>query len=282
MAPDLRIPTTPSSTVARGRADIVQTVAVQTPQAGSTGPQVGGPDINPPAAPQNPLVRLQELSRQAIENYSQVDSYIARLQRREQVNGRDKPLEIILFKFRKQPWSVYFKWLGSEAQGREVTFVKGAHEGKIHTLLAGGDVPLLPAGRRMALLPDSPLVRGSSRHTILEAGVGRLVESFGRHVAAQAGGGPALLAYLGVIRRPEMPNGGEGVAQTIPVGSDPLLPRGGKRLWVFDPVTKFPVLILTQNETGHEVEYYYYDRFEFPVRLDDDDFNPERLWPRKP
>jgi len=41
-----------------------------------------------------------------------MDSYIARLTRREQVNGKKQPEEIILFKFRQQPWSVYFKWLG--------------------------------------------------------------------------------------------------------------------------------------------------------------------------
>jgi hypothetical protein len=50
---------------------------------------------------------------------------------------------------------------------------------------------------------------------------------------------------------------------------------------MFDQATRMPVLILTQDETGHEVEYYCYDRIECPVKLDDDDFNPEKLWPGK-
>jgi hypothetical protein len=62
---------------------------------------------------------------------------------------------------------------------------------------------------------------------------------------------------------------------------DPNLPRGGHRLWAFDPQTKFPALLITHDETGHEVEYYFYDRFEFPVRLDDDDFNPDKLWTKR-
>ena len=64
----------------------------------------------------------------------------------------------------------------------------------------------------------------------------------------------------------------------IPAG-DPLLPRGGKRLTLFEPTTKFPTLIITQDETAHEVEYYCFDRLQYPVRLDDDDFDPDKLWP---
>jgi hypothetical protein len=59
------------------------------------------------------------------------------------------------------------------------------------------------------------------------------------------------------------------------------LPHGGHRLWVFDPATKFPALLITQDDQGREVEYYCYDRFEFPVHLDDDDFNPDKLWAAK-
>jgi hypothetical protein len=87
--------------------------------------------------------RLLHIAREANETYSHIDSYIARLRRKEQINGKDKPEEIMLIKFRKQPWSVYFKWLGTEGAGREVVYVKGRNEDKIQTLLAAGDVPLM-------------------------------------------------------------------------------------------------------------------------------------------
>ena len=51
---------------------------------------------------------------------------------------------------------------------------------------------------------------------------------------------------------------------------------------LMDPATRFPALVITQDETGREVEYYCFDRFQFPVRLDDDDFNPDKLWPPRP
>jgi hypothetical protein len=204
------------------------------------------------------------------------------LVRREQLNGKDKPEEILLFKFRKEPWSVYFKWLGTEGNGREVVYVPGRYENKIHTLLAAGDIPLMPAGKRFAVDPDNPFVLSSSRHSIRQAGIGALIEALGRQLDESAKGNRgSVFKYLGLIQRPDLAGPGEAVEETIAPGTDPQLPRGGRRLWVFDPLTKFPVLIITHDDTGHEVEYYCYDRFEFPVHLDDDDFNPDKLWSPK-
>ena len=31
------------------------------------------------------------------------------------------------------------------------------------------------------------------------------------------------------------------------------------------------------DDGGQEVEYYWFDRIQYPVRLDDDDFNPDKL-----
>lgn len=227
--------------------------------------------------------QLVSLYREAAERYAGIESYIVRFRRREQLNGKDKPEEIMLVKFRKQPWSIYFKWLGNEGKGRQVVYVKGQYEDKIHTLLAAGDVPLMPAGKRFSVSPDNPLVRANSRHAIQEAGFGVLIERFGRMINANERGDfrYGTAKYLGSIRRPEMDHPGIAVEQLLAPGNDPLLPRGGKRLWVFDPVSKFPMLIVTHDDAGHEVEYYSYDLLMCPVRLDDDDFNPQKIWPAK-
>jgi Protein of unknown function (DUF1571) len=228
----------------------------------------------------DPVVRLHSLYREAADRYARIDSYIVRLRRREQLNGKDQPEELLLFKFRKEPWSVYFKWLGTEGKGREVVYVRGQYENKIHTLLAAGDIPLMPAGRRFDVAPDNPFVLSSSRHPIQQAGVGTLIARFGKWLdeADQHDHASATLKYLGLMQRPEFAGPCEAVEQTITPGVDPLLPRGGRRLWVFDSQTKFPALLITQDDRGREVEYYCYDRFEFPVHLDDDDFNPDKLW----
>jgi hypothetical protein len=233
----------------------------------------------PTRPPLESLDPLQRLYQQAAARYASIDSYIARLRRREQVNGRDKPEELLLFKFRKEPWSVYFKWLGKEGAGREVVYVRGRYGNSIHTLLAAGDMPFSPAGKHIALAPDNMFVRSASRHTISEAGIGNMVERFGRLVAAGEKDNFARLKYLGTASRPEYDHPLEGVEQIVSPGQDPHLPQGGRRYWYFDPMNQLPVFLITVDHTGHEVEYYCYDRLQYPAKLDDADFDPGRLWP---
>src|SRR5262249_19064483 len=153
--------------------------------------------------------------------------------RREQVKGRMQPEEVLLFKFRKHPWSVYFKWLGKEGNGREVVYVKGQHDNKIHSLLAAGDIPFVPAGKPMALDPDRVLVRAACRHPITQAGIGASVERLGAVLDAVDRGDRRLgtLNTLGSIRRPEFNRPVAAVEHVLPPGFDPTLPRGGRRLY---------------------------------------------------
>jgi hypothetical protein len=257
-------------------------LAAETPpkvqQPGSTAPNLG----NQPTPSSND--RVTQLARAAVERYQTIDSYIARFRRREVVSGKPTPEELTLIKFRKEPWSVYFKWLGTEGHGREVVYVNGRYENKLHTLLAAGDNMLLPAGSRFSLAPDSLLIRAKSRHSIQEAGIGILIDQFSHLVAANARGDTRLgtLRYLGPIKRPELDQPCEAVEQIIPPGSEPGLAKGGHRLWVFDSASGLPVLVTARDETNKEVEFYCYDRIEYPVHLTDEDFNPDVIWRAKP
>jgi hypothetical protein len=209
-----------------------------------------------------------------------MDSYIVRLVRREFLKGSSQPEEILLFKFRKNPWSVHFKWLGDTAKGREVVYVKGRYEDKIHTKLAAGDAPLMPAGARIAVAPNSLLARAASRHPITDAGIGHCIESLIAQLDAQERGDrrEGTLTALGPQRRPEYSRPVEAVERIITPGAEPELPRGGRRLIYFDPDWQLPLLVVTYDDKGREVEYYRYDRIQAPVNLDDDDFNPDKLW----
>lgn len=240
------------------------------------------PGSVPIPTPEPGFAKLRLLHQQAAERCAALPTYTAQLRRREQINGKDKAEEVMLFKFRQEPWSVYFKWTGPHCQGREVVYVKGRHGGMIHTLLAKGDVPLMPAGKVMSLLPDHRFVVASSRHSITEAGIGTMVEQFGRLLSKQETGDSrhGTLRYAGPVRRPELPQVLEAVEQTISAGSETPLPRGGKRHWFFDPANQLPVLVVTYDHSGHEVEFYCYEGVQGPVALGDDDFNPEKLWKR--
>ncbi len=257
-----------------------------TPVAATGTPGEGAVPINTmaPAPARRPApagaVTARQLYQTASERIGPIDSYIVRLTRREVIKDKMNPEEVLLFKFRKNPWSVYLKWLGKEGQGREVVYVRGRYEGKIHTLLAAGDIPLVPAGRRMALPPDSILVRSACRHPITQAGIGASVDRIGSVIAANERGDRRLgsMVLLTDVRRPEFNRPVNALEHSFPPGYDVSLPKGGKRTYYFDPVTGLPTLIRTFDERGAEVEYYRYDRLLTGVKLDDADFDPDTLW----
>jgi hypothetical protein len=246
----------------------------------SLGLEKQNPEVSQP--PIDIIVKVRTLHRQALQRVLTMDSYSLRLKRREVVQGKNKPDEIIFVKFRKEPFSVYLKWLGPEGNQREAIYVKGRYDNKIHTKLAAGDVFLMPAGTRFSLAPDNPLVLANSRHPITEAGFAHLVDQFGLIADALEKGDarPGTVQYQGILKRPEIDNQVEEILQIIPPGADALLPKGGQRLWFFDTIQNLPVLIITRDETGQEVEFYCHDQIT-PLSEDEDAFNPDRLWGKK-
>jgi hypothetical protein len=42
------------------------------------------------------------------------------------------------------------------------------------------------------------------------------------------------------------------------------------------------VFSTTLDSEGREIDYYYFDRFQLNVQLDDDDFNADKMWPVRP
>ena len=244
------------------------------PQTAST------PPAQPTPPPETPPHTARQLLQQASVRCSSLDSYIVRLTRREYLKGKAQPEEILLFKFRKNPFSVHFKWLGDTAKGREVLYVKDRYDNKIHTKLAAGDAPLMPAGARVAIAPDSMLARSASRHPITDAGICHCVESLLAQLDAVENGDKrrGTLTALAPQRRPEYPQPVETLERILPPGVEPELPNGGRRLIFFDPEWQLPLLVATYDDKGREVEYYRYDRLQAPVNLDEDDFNPDKLW----
>ncbi|HWG46258.1 MAG TPA: DUF1571 domain-containing protein [Gemmataceae bacterium] len=279
-------PAAPSS-----RPPVVRSANPSVPPA-SAAPPTAAPQTTPPAAaPQTtpvpaatptetPPHTARQLLQQAAARCSTLDSYIVRLTRREHLKDKAQPEETLLFKFRKKPFSVHFKWLGDAAKGREVVYVKGRFDNKIHTKVAAGDSMLLPAGARLSLSPDNPLVRSASRHPITDAGICHCVETLTTQLDAQERGDRrwGTLTAIAPQRRAEYPKPVETIERIIPPGVEPELPRGGRRLMCFDPDWQLPMLVVTFDDKDREVEYYRYDRMQTPVNLDDDDFNPDKLW----
>ena len=256
------------------------------------------PTITPPDAATQPgksrtptgshvqnVERLKAVHKLASDKWATVDTFEARLTRRESMNGKDAPTEEVLFQFRKEPFSVYMRNTGDAGKGREVLFVKGQFNDKMKILTGKGD---RISGFPVTLSPDAPDVKARSRHDIRDSGFGSKVANFKTALDRLESGrvpGESMKA-LGPVRRPEYPHELEGVLFTIAAGEDKAVPAGGTREVYFDPKPDspsygLPVVSALFDGTGREVEYNSFDRFRLPANLTDADFTPDRFGKKK-
>ena len=223
---------------------------------------------------------VRALYRLASERMAATPGYVARLRRREFVNGFQRPEEIILVKSRKDPASLYLRWLGREAKDRELFWFTSQPTGRIYVAPAATDTGNLAAmGRRTLVVQDGPHGLGAERYPVGETGVAALIERLGRALSAveQGDDKAGAFTYLGKIKRPERDIALDAVQHIIPPGCDSGLPKGGQRTWYFDNTLHFPVLVIAVDGAGKELEYYFFDDFLFPTRMPEEEFNPATL-----
>jgi hypothetical protein len=228
---------------------------------------------------------LKRLAALAAEKWKAVDTYEARMLRREVVDRNDSPpTEELIFRFRKQPHSVFMTNIGEVGKDRQVLYVKGMYGDKIHLSTGAGDNRLVGVGFRISLSPEDPRVTAKSRHSIRDSGFGTGIAKFARLVEQLEAGKlpPDTLKYAGRAQRPEYPYPLEQVTLLVRPGDEKQSPNGATRQLFFDtkpdsPSCGLPVLVITTDPAGKEVEYYCFDRFRLPAGLTDADFSPDRL-----
>lgn len=289
--PSLATPATQPPSTATVTAPAVTTPTVTTPTVTTpaTTPTVTKPTVTTPssrplarAAEPSPAEGLREVQRlcdRAEVSFRNTEGFIARLRCRELVNGVQRPMEVLMFKYRKTPLSVHMKWIGEVGKGREVLFVEGANDGKMMIRTAAGDIPLVQPGKVISINPDSPLVTAKSRHNIRESGFAPSIRKL--REAIQASGREPAPRYLGWINCPELPEPFEAVEIKIAPNRERWLEDGGRRIMGFDPENGLPTYVVTYDSTGRESEFYVFDCFQSPVPFDEKDFDPEALWGKR-
>ena len=297
------VPSLPAdkSAVPPPETPIVQTGAIALPESdGDDRKPLRGrpapprqPPVRPSAEPTPPVAGagddclvVKKLLDAATKRYADLADFEARLIKREVVGGKQLPQDEIVYRFRKSPLSVFMKVLSPEGQGREVMYVQGQFDNKIHLITGKGDHLLAGAGYRTDMDPDSKTATAKSRYRVYEAGFGRTLGGLAKALNPPDGAGGPSVKSLGLVQRKEMPYALEGVEVTIRAGEDPTLARGGKRHVYFDPKPDspgyvLPILVVTTDADGKEVEYYFFDQLKVPSGLKDADWNPANLGKKK-
>ncbi|MGL6096588.1 MAG: DUF1571 domain-containing protein [Fimbriiglobus sp.] len=228
---------------------------------------------SPAAAPADTVASLVAAAN---EKWATATNYECRFVKREVVNGRKMPQDEIAYKVRKTPLSVSMTVLSEVGRGREVVFVKGRDDRGMHVVTGDGDNRLVGAGYKTTIDPNGAQATAKSRYRVFDAGFGRTLGGLQRAVVA------GTAKSLGKVQRPEYPYPLDGIEVAFRPGEDPTLPRGGARQVFLDskpdsPSYRMPVLVVTTEPNGQEVEYYLFDRVKMPAGLTDADFDPARI-----
>jgi hypothetical protein len=261
----------------------------QPPTPGATPPAPPTPEAKAPgAAVPNNLAAMKKLAQAADEKWKAMPNYEARLVRREMIDGKASKTEEVVIRFRKEPMSVYMRNVGEAGKGREVLYYPTKFGDKMHLATGVGDgAPLV--GWRTTISPDDPRVKAKSRHSIRDAGFGKVVTGFAGLVAkVESGKLPAgTLKYGGRVKRDEYGDHPlEGVEQAIRLRDEDAFPGGGVRHWFFDakpdsPSFGLPILTVVYDSAGREQEYYQLSQVRTRVNFTDADFDPARLGKKK-
>ncbi|MEK6258487.1 MAG: DUF1571 domain-containing protein [Planctomycetota bacterium] len=124
-----------------------------------------------PTTAQQTLQHKVELLQRGRTFLLTVPSYTAKLSKQEVVKGELLDEQMMLLKCRHKPFSVYLKWLTTDA-GREVIYAEGANDGKL-TAHDGGWKSRLPA---FSVSPDSWIAMRNARYPVTAAGVLALID----------------------------------------------------------------------------------------------------------
>ena len=122
----------------------------------------------------DPLAYLHEV----LENCRKLQQYSVNFTRQERRGiGFFKSLhepELIACKFRRNPFSVYMKWLDPDVKYGESTFVSGLENDKVRFIPRNGLFGLSPTLHKVEL--QTPVIWGEARHPMTEFGLERMME----------------------------------------------------------------------------------------------------------
>src|SRR5262245_32115604 len=228
----------------------------------------------PPAAGEAPTamdepLRLLERARKGFE---QVKDYTCDFIKRERIRGEMQPDQFMRMKVRTKPFYVHLRWeLPRAMAGQEACYVEGRNGGRIRVKPNRGLVSLV-GGVSLAL--NDPRVMRDSRHQIDEAGIGNLLEQFGRGWPEErrlnrTKVNVATYEYAGRRCR--------GVETVHPPGDTLFLFH--RTVLYFDVETGVPLRVenydrpRTAEERGELLEVYSYLNLRTNVGLGDDAFN---------
>ncbi|QDT38443.1 DUF1571 domain-containing protein [Stratiformator vulcanicus] len=220
---------------------------------------------------EHPLKPAMAWAQRSLKAVQEAGDYSAVFSKREIINREMKSLQTQI-KFRREPFSVYMRFINKDNAGREVLYVKGRNNGN---LLAHEATGLASWAGTLELDPQGNMAMAESRHPITRMGMENLVSAIIRQYETEMKYGETEVKYYPDAKLDERP--------VLVIESRHPVPRRVfkwhvTRLWI-DKETYLPVRVqqygFPQVQGGKPVlvEDYAYTKIRTDVRLTDADFD---------
>lgn len=199
--------------------------------------------------------------------YDSVTSYTAVFHKQQRVAGKLLPEEAILLKCRRQPFSLYMKWIRGPDEGSELLYVSGWNGNRIRAHRGG----LLRFITRN-LDPGDPGLMAGNLRPATSAGIDYLLEIVGRNIRKAVKVGelsfselPEEVAYGRITRVLE-----------IVFAREKARDYEGYRFVISQDVeSRIPIRIRIYEPDDRLVEDYGYENLDLNASLGDADFDPK-------
>jgi len=192
-----------------------------------------------------------------------VEEYACRFHRYERKGGKMGTRQIADVKFRREPYSLYMRWVDPGKFGAEVLYVAGKYDDTVFAR-QGGVLFLLPP---MRLKPDDELLEQHSRHKITDFNsAGTTLLENARRARAAGSFKARALGPSDVTGEPV-----DGYEVLLPGGDDYYARRAC--IWLHRD-TGFVARVLAYGDDDELLEDYAFVQYNLDPGFTDADFDP--------
>jgi hypothetical protein len=209
----------------------------------------------------------EEWLRQAEAAYDKVASYTAVFHKQQRVAGKLLPAETILLKCRKQPFSLYMKWIKAPYKGSELLYVAGWNEDRIRAH-RGGILRFITRN----LDPKDPGLMAGNLRPVTSTGIGYLLETVAIGIRKAIKVGELTFSERG---RESVYGRNTHILEVVFPKDRAEVYHGHRYVINQDVGSKILVRIRVYDRDDQLVENYGYENLNLDAPLTDADFDPD-------
>jgi len=173
--------------------------------------------------------------------------------------------EAIACKFRREPFSVYMKWLDPDIKYGESTYVAGEQENKVRFVPRHGLFGLPPRVTRVGV--QTPVIWGEARYPITDFGLARMMER--TFDSIERAGDDWTISYEGLTK---LSDDSDRVMHYLRLEFPPSLYQAPIQELFVDVETDLPACTRVLYRSGALEAAYVWSDVDPTARLTDDDF----------